>query len=279
MRIAILSGKGGTGKTFVAVNLAVTAKKAAYVDCDVEEPNGRLFLKPTGVTTSPVSTPLPSFHAARCTGCRKCIRFCRFNALIFIKNKPMVFPGICHACGGCQMVCPAGAITEKSRPVGHVEQGRHGDMHVITGVLNPGEASGVPVIQAARKTAAALHAALELLDCPPGSACTVMESISTADFCLLVAEPTAFGFHNFKMVHELASLLGKPCGVVINKQEMACMPLEQFCKSHALPILARIPYNAEIARLTADGKIAAKHDRQTAALFHDLLGKIAGAAS
>ena len=274
MRIAILSGKGGAGKTLVAVNLAVTAKNAVYVDCDVEEPNGRLFLKPTGVTTSEVRTMLPSFDASKCTGCRKCVQFCRFNALFYIKDKPMVFPGICHSCGGCQMVCPTNAITEKPRPVGHVEEGLHDDVHVITGVLNPGEASGVPVIKAARKAGEAHHADLEILDCPPGSACSVMESVSDADLCLLVAEPTAFGFHNFKMVHELVTLLGKSCGVIINKQDMAYEPLEQFCKDHSTPILARIPYDAEIARLAAGGELVSEKSEKASHIFHDLLDQI-----
>lgn len=278
MRIAVLSGKGGAGKTLVAVNLAVVAKEAVYVDCDVEEPNGRLFLKPEGVTTSEVRTMLPSFDASRCTGCRACVRFCRFNALFYIKDKPMVFPGICHSCGGCRMVCPAGAVTETPRPVGHVEEGRRGAVRVVTGVLNPGEASGVPVVKAARKAGEALHAALEILDCPPGSACTVVESVSDADLCLLVAEPTAFGFHNFKMVHELVSLLGKPCGVVINKQDTAYGPLERFCRDRSAPVLARIPYDPAIARLAADGEIVSEKSEKAAAVFRGLLGRIARAA-
>lgn len=279
MRIAIVSGKGGAGKTLVAVNLAATAGRAVYVDCDVEEPNGRLFLQPTDVTTSEVTTLLPSFDATRCTGCRACIRFCRFNALFFIKDKPTVFPGICHSCGGCRMVCREGAITEVARPVGRIEEGRHGEVRVITGLLNPGEASGVPVIAAARKAGAAHRAALEILDCPPGSACSVMESVSDADLCLLVAEPTAFGFHNFQMVHELVTLLGKPCGVIVNKEDAPYEPLERFCADHATPVLARIPYDAEIARLAATGALVSEKNEKARAIFREILAGLGRIAS
>ncbi len=276
MKIAVLSGKGGAGKTFVAVNLAAAAEQAVYIDCDVEEPNGRLFLKPEGVRSQPVSTLLPQFDAVRCTGCRQCVNFCRFHALIYIKEKPMVFPKVCHACGGCQLVCPTGAISEKERQLGCVESGRHNRIEVVTGILNPGEASGVPVIRAALQAGAA-HKGLQIIDCPPGSACSVMESVSGADSCLLVAEPTAFGFHNFQMVYELITLLGKPCGVVINKLDTPYEPLEQFCREHGIPVLLRIPYSRELATLTAAGEIPAEHSRDCARQFQTLLREIGGA--
>lgn len=138
----------------------------------------------------------------------------------------MVFPEVCHSCGGCLMVCPEEAIREKPRRIGVLEEGRHGAVKVITGILNLGEASGVPVIRAALKRADGLT----VIDCPPGSACSVMESVMDADYCVLVVEPTAFGFHNFRMVWDLTSLLGKKCGVVINKQTAPYEPLERFCE-------------------------------------------------
>ena len=147
MKIAVLSGKGGAGKTFVAVNLAAAAVKATYIDCDVEEPNGRLFWKPEEVHSTPVCTLLPDFDAEKCTGCRKCVDFCRFHALLYIKGKPMLFPEVCHSCGGCMLVCPEGAIHEAPKQIGVLEEGRHGDVKVVTGVLNPGEASGTPLIR------------------------------------------------------------------------------------------------------------------------------------
>lgn len=277
MKIAVLSGKGGAGKTMVSVNLAVSAGHVAYIDCDVEEPNGRLFLKPDEVSVQPVYTLLPEFDAVKCIGCRQCVEFCRFNALIYIKNKPMVFSEVCHACGGCQLVCPTGAVSEKHRLLGYVEQGYHDNVEVITGVLNTGEASGVPVIKAAMD-AGNVGDGLQIIDCPPGSACSVMECVAEADYCLLVAEPTAFGFHNFKMVYELVKLLGKPCGVVINKMDETYEPLEQFCQEENLSILLKIPYSREVAGQIARGEIIAENMEAYANQFRQLLERIGGAA-
>lgn len=273
MKIACLSGKGGAGKTLVAVNLAAVAKTATYIDCDVEEPNGRLFLKPKDVQKNIVSSLLPEFDAEKCNGCKKCVQFCRFHALMYIKEKPMVFSEVCHSCGGCMMVCPENAITEKQKPIGILEIGKHDNIRVVTGILNPGEASGVPVIREALKQAEGVT----IIDCPPGSACSVMESVMDADYCVLVAEATAFGFHNFKMVYELVSLLGKKCGVVINKQEIPFEPLETFCKEQHLDVIARIPYDPEIAALAADGQIVSEKNEQAHKIFAELFDKIGGA--
>lgn len=273
MKIACLSGKGGAGKTLVAVNLAAVAKTATYIDCDVEEPNGRLFLKPKDVQKNIVSSLLPEFDAEKCNGCKKCVQFCRFHALMYIKEKPMVFSEVCHSCGGCMMVCPENAITEKQKPIGILEIGKHDNLRVVTGILNPGEASGVPVIREALKQAEGVT----IIDCPPGSACSVMESVMDADYCVLVAEATAFGFHNFKMVYELVSLLGKKCGVVINKQEIPFEPLETFCKEQNLDVIARIPYDPEIAALAADGQIVSEKNEQAHKIFAELFDKIGGA--
>lgn len=273
MKIACLSGKGGAGKTMVAVNLAYAAGNAAYIDCDVEEPNGRLFLKPGELQTETVCTLLPEFDADKCSGCKECVRFCRFHALVYVRGKPMVFSEVCHSCGGCSMVCPEGAVSEKERPIGVIETGVSGGLRVVTGILEPGEASGVPLIRAALKKAEETT----VIDCPPGSACSVMESVADADYCLIVAEPTAFGFHNFKMVYELVSLLGKKCGVVINKADAPFEELESFCARNELPVLARIPYDPRIAARAAEGEIVSQGDGELAALFSGLLEKIGGA--
>ncbi len=273
MKIACLSGKGGAGKTLTAVNLAAAAKNATYIDCDVEEPNGRLFLKPENIKETTVNSLLPVFDADKCTGCRKCVDFCRFHALMFLKEKPMLFPEVCHSCGGCMMVCPEGAITEEPKPVGILEIGTHKNIQVVSGILNPGEASGVPLIRAALKH----DNGLTIIDCPPGSACSVMESVMDADYCILVVEPTAFGFHNFRMVHELVTLLKKKCGVVINKEDTPFEPLEEFCRKHNLPVLARIPYGPEIAALAAKGEIVSEKNKQAQEIFQSLLAQIGGA--
>lgn len=275
MKIAVLSGKGGAGKTLTAVNLAAAAGQAVYIDCDVEEPNGRLFLKPQDVSATEVTTALPEFDPEKCTGCRTCVDFCRFHALVYIKDKPKVFAEVCHSCGGCSLVCPDQAVTEREKVIGRVETGHHGETRVVTGILNLGEASGVPVIQEALKEAEGQNVPA-LIDCPPGSACPVVESISDADFCILVAEPTAFGFHNFCMVHELAALLGKPCGVVINKWEGLYEPLEEYCKEKKLPILLRIPYEERIAEIVSSGKILVEEVPEYRKIFQELLKKTGG---
>lgn len=273
MKIAVLSGKGGTGKTFVAVNLAAAAGRATYIDCDVEEPNGRLFLRPEKQTSKTITTRLPAFDQAKCTGCRKCVDFCRFNALVYIKNSPMVFPEVCHSCGGCAMVCPAGAVTEKEKPAGVVECGEHGTVRVVTGCMELGEASGIPIIKAALSMAGSSDE-LTIIDCPPGSACPVMESVQSADYCILVAEPTAFGLHNFEMVYELVSLLHKPCGVVVNKADGEYSPLDEFCAGHGISVLCRIPHHEKLALLGAKAEIAVDLDAETNSLFHALLDEV-----
>lgn len=277
MKIAVLSGKGGAGKTLMAVNLAAAIGNGVYVDCDVEEPNGRLFLNPEREAETEVTTVLPEFDPEKCTGCRKCVDFCRFHALVYIKNRPKVFSEVCHSCGGCSLVCPASAVTEKKRVIGRLETGKRGELKVITGVLNPGEASGVPVISLALEKGAEAGETV-IIDCPPGSACPVVESIKDADYCLLVAEPTAFGFHNFCMVHELVSLLQKPCGVIINKEEEHYEPLEEYCRQNKLPVLLRIPYRAEIAEAVSRGKLLVEELPQYMDEFKKLADRIGGGA-
>lgn len=272
MKIACLSGKGGAGKTFVAVNLAYAAQNATYIDCDVEEPNGRLFLKPEDVKTESVGTLLPVFDGDKCNGCRKCVEFCRFHALVYVKEKPVVFSEVCHSCGGCVLVCPEGAVSEEVRAIGSMQTGKSGDITVITGILNPGEASGVEIIRTVLKKAGDMT----VIDCPPGSACSVMESVADADYCILVAEPTAFGMHNFRMVHELVNILGKKCGVIINKQDEPYEELEEFCRQNALPVLARIPYDKDIAAVCAKGGIVSRDDENILAMFREILSKIGG---
>jgi len=216
MKIAVLSGKGGTGKTLVSVNLAAAADKALYIDCDVEEPNGYLFFKPEGVETEKISIRLPAVYEDRCNGCRKCVEFCKFNALAYVGNRLIVFDEVCHSCGGCMLVCPEKAIYERDKLIGEVQRGRSEKVTVITGILNTGEASGIPIIKRLLEAGDREESELTFIDCPPGSACIVMESIKKADYCILVAEPTLFGAHNLNMVHELVELFDKPYGVVLN---------------------------------------------------------------
>jgi MinD superfamily P-loop ATPase len=272
MRIAVLSGKGGTGKTFVSVNLACAAEKAAYVDCDVEEPNGHLFLNPDTTSKAPVTVMVPDVDMDKCIRCRKCVDFCKYNALALVKDKMLVFYEVCHSCGGCALVCHVRAITEKERAIGTIEEGNSGNVRVLTGCLNTGEVSGVPIIKGLMNKLP--KDGDIVIDCPPGSACIVMESIREADYCVLVAEPTLFGVHNLSMVYDLVSLFDKPFGVVLNKCLPGKNPAEQFCVEHQIKILATIFYDEELGRLNSNGHIVAREDKRYRELFERLLEEL-----
>ena len=274
MKIAVLSGKGGTGKTFVSVNLAACAPSALYLDCDVEEPNGHLFFKPEEVKTEKIYKLLPVYDPQLCDGCRKCVDFCRFHALAYIRDKLKVFTEVCHSCGGCMLVCPNNAIREEKVEAGHIEMGRYKEVDVVTGMMNIGEASGIPVIKGVLDQAEHTDREITIIDCPPGSACSVMESIEEADYCILVGEPTIFGLHNFEMVHELTELMEKPCGVVINKATEENSVLDDYCREKGIHILERIPYTQKNAALGAQGKIVSEEDPDMSVVFTNLLEKI-----
>lgn len=274
MKIAILSGKGGTGKTMVAVNLAAIAPEVVYLDCDVEEPNGRLFFQPTEINEETVTTGIPEIKADLCLGCRKCVDFCRFNALALIEGKAVLFPDVCHPCGACELLCSAGAIRNRQKVVGYLETGNLPNGKIYTGILKLGEESGVPLIRKLLEKTKGTEEKLTVIDCPPGSACVVMESIQDADYCLLVAEATTFGQHNLAMVYELATLFGKPCGVVLNKCVSGENPSEQFCLEHNIPILERLAYSEEIGKINGRGDILVKESEEYAERFQALLTRI-----
>ena len=269
MRIAVLSGKGGTGKTFVSVNLSCTAEKAVYVDCDVEEPNGHLFLKPARIAGTPVTVMVPAVDMNKCTGCRKCVDFCKYNALALVTGKLLIFHEVCHSCGGCVLFCPTKAIAEKERRIGTIEEGRSGGVTVLTGCLDTGEVSGVPIIKGLMKKLP--REGNIVIDCPPGSACIVMESIKDADYCVLVAEPTLFGVHNLGMVYELVKLFNKPFGVVLNKCLDEENPAEKFCFENNIMILCRIPFDNELGTLNSNAEIAVNKDKKYRDMFSSLL--------
>ncbi len=273
MRIAVLSGKGGTGKTLVSVNLAAALKESAYIDCDVEEPNGHLFFKPEGVQEEEVAVKIPKVDSELCNGCRKCVEFCNFNALAHI-SELIVFEEVCHSCGGCLLVCPESALSEKDKAIGRIQRGVSGQVDVHTGILNTGEASGIPIIKNLISKENLQWEKHTVIDCPPGSACIVMESIKDADYCILVAEPTLFGVHNLNMVYELVRLFRKPFGVVLNKCLEEENPAERFCMEKNIKILGRIPFDSELGKLNSNGEIAVNMNEKYREMFVSLLDMV-----
>lgn len=271
MKIAVLSGKGGTGKTLVSVNLAAAAGCSRYIDCDVEEPNGHLFFKPVNIIEEEITVSIPSVDENRCIGCRKCVDFCKFNALAFIKNKPYVFEEVCHSCGGCILICPEKALTEKPKTIGKIKSGNSDGVRVVTGIMNTGEASGIPIIKRLLKHYGTHDERVIFIDCPPGSACIVMESIKDADYCILVAEPTIFGVHNLTMVYELVRLFNKPFGVVLNKCLEDDNPAEHFCIEKGIKVLKKIPFDSELGALNSNAQISVRVNDKYSRLFSALL--------
>ncbi len=273
MKIAVLSGKGGTGKTLISVNMAVVPDNSTYIDCDVEEPNGHLFLKPKQIMTEEVTVKIPVVDTELCNGCRKCVEFCKFNALAYVKDRLIIFDDICHSCGGCILVCPQKALTEKEKAIGEIQKGVSLNVNVLSGILNIGEASGVPIIDKLLD-AGSCGEGITIIDCPPGSACIVMESIKDADYCILVAEPTLFGAHNLSMVYELVKLFGKPHGVILNKCISWGNPSKDFCAKNNIKILGEIPFDIELGALNSNGQIAARENLKYKNLFYNLLLKV-----
>lgn len=280
MKIAILSGKGGTGKTLLSVNLAYIAVRSTYVDCDVEEPNGHLYYQGyEKAERTTVFRKFPVIDDGKCTACRVCVDFCRFNALAMAGDSVTVFDNICHSCGGCAILCPSGAITEEDRSIGEVSDYRVGSVRVLSGKMNTGEAFGIPII---RTLFSRIDQSDEtvVVDCPPGSSCAVMESIRDADVCILVAEPTIFGSHNLDMVARLTRLFDKPIGVVLNKYEEGSEnPSERYCEKNGLPVFERIPFDKDLGMHHSEARVAAQEEKRYAELFSGILGKASKADS
>lgn len=270
MKIAVISGKGGTGKTLVSINLAAVAKKAVYIDCDVEEPNGHLFFRPENIKSEKVNIKIPYVNEADCVGCRKCIDFCKFNALAYIKNKVVVFEEVCHSCGGCVLFCPEKALAEKDKCIGEIEKGTSQDVTVISGIMNTGEQSGVPIIKKMMKYNEVISE-LTFIDSPPGSSCIVMESIKDVDYCILVAEPTLFGVHNLNMVYNLVKVFNKPLGVVLNKCLDGENPAEKYCIENDVKIIGKIPFDTELGKMNSDALVVSREREKYYKIFYDLL--------
>jgi MinD superfamily P-loop ATPase len=254
MIISIASGKGGTGKTTVATNLAVSLGKGLQLlDCDVEEPNAHLFLSPVFENTEVVPAAVPEVDEEKCNLCGKCGEICQFKAIVVIGNTVLPFAELCHSCGGCMAVCPEKAIREGERVLGIIEAGRSGDLEFVHGRLRIGEAMSPPLIRKVRSFTK--PGVITIIDAPPGTSCPVIASIKGADFVLLVTEPTPFGLHDLKLAVGAVRILGIPCGLVINRSDMGDDRVREYAKEAALPILMEIPFDRRIAEAYSRGRM------------------------
>jgi MinD superfamily P-loop ATPase len=273
--ISVASGKGGTGKTLVATNLALSLAgedRVQLLDCDVEEPDAHIFLKPVINQSKPVFIPIPQVDEEKCTHCGKCAEVCAYNAIAVIKNKVLVFPELCHGCGACSYLCPEDAIKEVGREIGVVEIGNSEGVDFIHGKLNIGEAMAPPIIREVKKHIE--QGRTTIIDVPPGTSCPVVEAVKESDFCVLVTEPTPFGLNDLILAVEMVRELGVSCGVVLNRAGVGDKKVEDYCLKENIPILLQIPLDIEIARLYSKGIPLvenAPYWRETfLKLFHDI---------
>lgn len=255
--IAIASGKGGTGKTTAAVNLAwllaQNGRPVQYLDCDAEEPNGAIFLKPAMDRTEAVFAEVPEVNLDTCTGCGKCGELCQYGAIVSIGGHVLTFETLCHSCGGCMQICSAGAITEKKIEIGTVEQGRAGGIDCVQGRLKIGSVRTPAVI--GRTKAKMNPEAIKIVDAPPGTACPAVEAVRGADRVLLVTEPTPFGLHDLKLAVEMVRQLSLPFAVMINRADAGDERVETYCEEQGIPILLRLPEDRRIAEVYSEGGI------------------------
>ncbi|OIO72125.1 MAG: (4Fe-4S)-binding protein [Elusimicrobia bacterium CG1_02_37_114] len=262
MIISIASGKGGTGKTTIAVNLALSITKeiplsvrndtsCQFLDCDVEEPNAHIFLKPDITQRESVSIPVPKVDEKKCTYCGKCQEVCAYNAIAVIKNKVLIFPELCHGCGGCRLLCPEKAIEEIGREIGITQIGKSGTIEFVNGKLNIGEAMSPPLIRAVKKSI--LTDKINIIDAPPGTSCPVIEAIKGSNYCILVTEPTPFGLNDLILAVEVLRKLKIPFGVVVNRADIGDKGVDNYCSKENIPVLMQIPFDRKIAEAYSTG--------------------------
>ncbi|MFW6286880.1 MAG: ATP-binding protein [Candidatus Sumerlaeota bacterium] len=271
--IAVASGKGGTGKTTVAANLArVSTEAIQLMDCDVEEPNCRLFLSGEVDEERPVTVPHPVVDGEKCTGCGACSKACQFNAIVSLGSQAMVFPELCHACGACALVCPENAITEDNREIGMIRMIKSGQVELAEGMLNVGSMLAPPVIRAVkglRKSGATV-----LLDAPPGTSCPVVETLRGSDYVVLVTEPTPFGLHDLGLALDMVEEMGLPCGVVVNRAEEGNDSARELCEARGVRLLMEIPEDRRIAEAYSRGDLMVEALPEYCLRFEELLQEL-----
>jgi MinD superfamily P-loop ATPase len=252
--ISIASGKGGTGKTLVATSLALAINDGngmQLVDCDVEEPNAHIIMKPVITHRETVSIPVPRVAEDKCSYCGRCVEVCAYNAMAVIGRRVLVFPELCHGCGACSYLCPEKAISEHKKEIGVIETGHSEDIAFAHGILAVGEAMAPPVIREVKSRIN--NNGTVIIDVSPGTSCPVVESVKGSDFCLLVTEPTPFGLNDLALAVEMVRTLNIPCGVVLNRAGEGDNQVEEYCRKERIPVMLTIPLNTDIARLYSRG--------------------------
>ncbi|OQY19686.1 MAG: (4Fe-4S)-binding protein [Desulfobacteraceae bacterium 4572_35.1] len=260
MKIAIASGKGGTGKTTLSVALAQAAdKNVQLIDCDVEEPNGHIFIDAQLDKHEDVTIPIPVLDKTLCNNCGKCGEICQFNAIVTIGDKTMIFDDMCHSCGGCILVCPQQALTEQQKTIGYLDSGSNtincGQVHqlsFIKGSIKIGEAMSPPVIRAAKKKADQNQ--LTIIDCPPGTSCPMMTAVCDCDFVLLVTEPTPFGLHDLKLAVETMRCMDLPFAVIVNRDGCGDERVSEYCSAEKIPLVLKIKDDRRVATAYSRGE-------------------------
>lgn len=266
MIISIASGKGGTGKTTVATNLGISIDGGVqFLDCDVEEPDAHIFLKPRIKKTRVVSIPVPEIDESKCDFCGRCAEICAYNALAVLSDKVLIFPNLCHGCGGCSLLCPRKAIREVDKRIGLVEMDSGGKLQFVQGRLDIGEMMSPPLIRAVKESIDPTRTVI--IDAPPGTSCPVIEAVKGSDFCLLVTEPTPFGLNDLVLAVEVLRKLTIPFGVVINRADIGDNKIESYCKENKIPILMKIPFDREIAFLYSQGIPIVQRKKEYAEIF------------
>jgi MinD superfamily P-loop ATPase len=279
VKIAIASGKGGTGKTTVAVNLALVAadgggREIRLLDCDVEEPNAHIFVEPGISARETVAVPVPRVDESECSACGECGKLCEYSAIVTLGGKPLVFPELCHGCGGCALVCPQEAISEVPREAGCIEIGRAGELDFIGGRLRVGEAMSPPVIRAVKRRGG--PGGLVILDAPPGTSCPVIAAIRDCDYVILVTEPTPFGMHDLALAVETVRRLGQRFGVVVNRSDIGDDRALRYCAEQGIEVLAEIPDDRRIAEAYSRGEPMVRALPEYAQLFSGMLESVTG---
>lgn len=275
MIISIASGKGGTGKTTFAASFALSIDAGVqFLDCDVEEPNAHIFLKPEIKEKTLISTPVPKIDENKCIFCGRCAQVCAYNALAVLKDKVLVFPHLCHGCGGCTILCPQNAISEIDKEIGSIEIGKANKLQFVHGRLNIGEVMSPPLIRAVKKHINPSRAVI--IDAPPGTSCPVVETVKESDFCILVTEPTPFGLNDLILAVEVLRKLNIPFGVVINRSDIGNEEVDKYCKQENISILMRIPFKKEIAVAYSEGIPLVDIVPAYKEKFHDLYEQIQG---